>query len=754
MSYEIASFATSFTPSIFPRKFRPFQELTLTGAGIPLPQYSSIPHYIRKVYGVSEVTGFKGNFNFLDRANKEKIYDPRLTDPFVFSGPKSLTEFKADGFELLQVLTKQWKALGLPTTRDSDRSIEVPDSQVMLTDMLANGSKSKYAKLYIEHREAIAHITSDVDIAKKLCIVRSVNHGWWVVSYSGNRSQGLSHFKGGLEVFERTIKVLLKSANFKKRYDETFSLQGDPLDTLVGFDSFASLVDDTGAPTSKLLILDKFKGIGTAASWGDYLKAVSDKTTDTILKRYPLAVPSIIRKQAGYKWQHTWKLTSGGLATHMDTRGDATNRVAFAAAYLQNLPLSPIQTQWKTLRKMMPGMFHDGKSWGATLNQLKNDNPFVLESDYKNYDRTIPTDLSAAISWIYAKTTPNPEYYFSLLMGTQKDVSMFWSDWIPGSQGRGWLFTPPSVALLSGLKITSEIGSFVNLIVVCQSLLDSGLETVDSLVSYMTPAATSSDGHVPVTHKRKFLIQSDDTQFISSDLDELMVWAKAFGVTVGKAGMKSELELGDRFLMRHMLKGVDRPIATRVFQNTLSNEEPSTDHLKFLVGLVSRTDGFLGLKSIDPFNTGKVTSITDDERVYSTLILTKLYKYLSTAAAPVPNAVYFLEVLLLIASRMTQRNGTWSCSMEDHREITALREKAIAALATRELDIAADESKAYSTYIGQLHKNSYSPANQLILDHIAAMNPQTSSIINQLQAKEHSFYLYAMKQLNLKLHVA
>lgn len=747
MSLEISN-SPDFIPSVFDFKSRmPIEGIE--GQDVSLPLGLSIPDFIRKVYNQPEVTSFSSFFNFLDRDNKERRYDPGVEDPFVAKDKSFIPQFKQEAMHHMSYLTSKWKDLGMKTERDPDRGIELP-SDAALLDVILNPNHKDWTsstEKWKANREDLSFITAEVDIMKKACLVRTVLPGWWVVSYRGKMAPNKARFQQAITILVRAMKAIMKTQTYKDKLEETLVDQGDPLDTNVGYPFFSANVDVEGNPVSKLEVLDLFQGIGTQNwNWEKVRSVIDERCPNKGLKGHPFAIFSIRRQQPGYKWAHNFTPTSSGLRLAKDVRGFTTNRVAYGASYILNLYLSAIQAEWKTLRKLIPGMYHDGDAKRRDIEYLSNENPFMIESDYSNWDRNIPVDLSQDFFREYCKDMPNGKYYFDLLCQTNSNLSMIWPDWIGSEKGRGWLFHVDKLALLSGLKITSDVGTIINAIIIITSIIESKTMTAAEVYTHLMSRVNKAQEPI------LFLLQSDDTLLVREDLKELARFANKFREVASDSGIKGSLTLGDRFLMRHMYKGKDTPLIARDFQNTLSNEVSYQDPLKFTVGLGARTDGILGYKTVDAFDGGKFLSITSIERQFTENVLKSLLRFTTSAKIPVPAASDLLTMLITSNQTMIERAGRWTIREEDGASLDKFRSKWNMMLAKRDLEMLEKRGKGvFQAYIYELYKDSMSPTRKAILDAILAASSEAKSILQTISTKENVFYKFAMSKLKLSI---
>lgn len=752
MGLEI-NFIPRFISSAFGKRMRGAEDTDEKGGTIKLPKNASIKDFIRLIYRSASIESFNGYFGFLDRDNKERQYDPGQDDPFVFRDWSSIEHFKKSAHNVINKITELWVGLGMPVTADTERNISVPDTSALADAILAKERTEKQERIleiYRAHTEDIAMLGSNLDIMKKAALLRTVTPGWWAVSYMGKNTDNIKAFLPYVDILVRAMLHLRSTPRFKKLLDETIKDQGDPLDTGVGYPLFKGSAMKEGVPEAKIEILEMFNNIGTRGyNWPSVREEIASRVKDPVLSRHPLAVAEIRRQGPGFKWSHIWKPTQTGLKLQYDERGHTVNRVAFMAPYVLNLYLSPIQSEWKTLRKMIPGLIFDGDIRTKTFAFIKSRKPYLMESDYSNYDRTIPNNLMKAFFAGYCNGLPHSDYYFALLQQTHSNLSLIWPDWTTDQRGVGFAFNVSELGLLSGLKITSEIGTFCNLLVVIKSLVEAKLFTEETIYDYLISQQGNSFADP------YYLIASDDTLLIHPDLDKLRDLVNHFIANAELAGLKGKLEIGDRFLMRHMHHGKDTPLIARVWQNTLSNEEPYIDPLKFIVGLCARTDGLLGVKTVDPFKTGKNTGFTSIEKTLYTTVLQELLKFLESANVKVDTAVSFTKLLLAAIDGAFQRDKTWFLKDGDITRINHIRNRVVSLLATQELKKMELQigSTQLSAWLNQLHKNAYSPTTSMLLDEITALSTSIATKFSELFAKEHQFYLYAMKRLGLNRYI-
>lgn len=739
-SYEINS-NPSFIPSPWGKKITKAQEVLSSGREISLAKGTTEPDYIRKVYEVSDPKPIRENFPFLDRDDKDRVYDPGIADKYVFKNMGSVEQFKTDARANLKTIVQLGKSLGLVTELDSKRGVEVLSSSNLIDKFISKGPKS----LSVSETERISNedvrfLLSNQDIALKACVVRTVLPAWWIVSYRGRKSAHASPLKQAVDVLVAVLHTVEKTPAYKQKLDQVLSSQGDPLDTAVGFPLYQSTVDDKMNPIAKLEVLHQYKNLVKAGGrdWDKLKEVMKDRGRTNFQKQFLFAIAPIRRLQPGYKVQHVWNRSMTGLRLQFDVQGMATNRVAWAASYLLNLLLSPIQSRWKAARMVIPGLFHDGSSRREMLHAMQTTPPYFIESDFKNWDRSIPNDIMSYFFHQYTKSLRNSKYWFGVLSQTHRNIPLVWGDQSPNLRGNGWAFEVDVLGLLSGLKITSEVGTFMNLIINIAGWIATGAMTKEDAYAYLI---NKSNSVIP-----KVLIQSDDTLLCAANLTDLHKLSVSFMTGCSYAGIVPELQLGDKFLMRHLSRGKDTPVITRIWQNTLSNEQPVDDPLIMIIGFLMRTEGILGQRTFDPFGVGHVRKTSEIETKYSLQVLKSIRGFASTASESIPELVQCIDSLIGAGNRM----GSEKMNSSDVETINSLRVKFLKLLAAREArDFLrqADANKQFATMIYQLHKDQFSPTSKWRLDELMASNSAVKGIVESLVNKEHAFYEFAMKQI-------
>lgn len=746
--------------SAYPFKKRPFTEPVSATKDATIGPGKTLPDLIRTYYPGTMPQALQGNFSFLDRDNKERRYDPSVEDKFVFKSAVSVSHFANHAKHLMEVICGLWSELGLPVKKDPDRLINIPDAHVAWD---ALDPKHELHDIVVKNRDAIMFLNANADIIKKACVVRTVNPGWWAVSYKGKTSAKPDYFTKSLNAHKRAFRAVIKSKRFKDILNELAVKAGDPIYSNPGYPFFAALVDKQANPVTRIKTVETFAGLHPQSKhWEDVLDEIDRRAGKYGMAGFPLCVGPLRRQQPGYKWQHQFITTAAGLVTAFDERGVNSQRVAWMVPYTYNLLLTPFQLIMKAFRMMLPGLYHDGpakKYRNDTLKAMhKTGKLYIAEADYSNYDRFIPVDMIRELVHEMAGATDNPEYWEKAAMYLHDDANLVWPDYSSMSQGNGWLFKPGLLGLMSGVKITSETGTMINSVINGQVLANVKGWGEDQLLLYLTQYLNADPG----SKKEYYYVQSDDTLLISDTPSELKALGDEFMIAVEAAGLKGAVEFGDRFLMRHMQGGGDRPVPARVWQNTLSNESPPEHMLVFLAGLGARTDGLYGIKTVDPFSTGVCQAITRAELIFTQEVIKSLHYFIKNSAVPSKVAANLLETMMNMPDKGSaegvERPGSYTKITSPYvKTLHDSRKDIVKALADYEMQRALEDSALglanNFSWLYQLYKDKNIPSQALLLDQLLLMQPELSGSIEKVAQKETAFFNYAIKTIGISLDI-
>ena len=742
--------------SAYPKRTRVFSEPITSTQDITIPKGIGLPDLIKKFYPGAIPTGFGGNFGFLERDNKTRDYEPGKADRYVFKNMRSVTLFAESAHRLMRHLCESWKALGLPLIRDDDRAIEVPDGGFAL-DALVKGHPAN--GIVVRNLNAIYFILANADIIKKACVVRSINAGWWAVSYAGKNAPDKSYFRVSLAAHKRAISAIIGSSKGRALYYKNWAGASDPLNSNPGYPFFTAQLDTDGNPVTRIRTVELFRNIGRLPkrSWQEVLDEVDVRGGRFGMPGFPFCVAPLRRLQPGYKWQHQFDITPSGLRTSHDERGVNSQRVAHMVPYVYNVLTTPVSTMYKTVRMLLPGAYHDGPAKALRMKRLAKAQTarslFLAEADYSNFDRFMAVDLiEDIVSW-FTDLTGNPAYWNPAMLYLHHDASLVWPDYSSVSSGSGWLFKPGKLGLLSGVKATSDTGTLVNSVVNGEALARSKGWSEDRLYQYLTQYIDKPTGSL----EEFFYVQSDDTQLIESSASQLSIHGKEFMKAVQAAGLKGSIELADRFLMRHLQNGCDRPVPARVWQNTLSNETPPESEIIFLAGLGSRTDGLFGIKTVDPFQTGDLQQVTLAEATFTLLVIKELYNFLSTASSPSRVGINLLSAFIdgegprIESMSSTDQSALFQATPGTALAVGDYRRGITKALAEVQLAEASKTSlSSVTAWLYQLYKDQNIPSTMLMIEQLGRLDGSLAQQFASFKSKEEGFFRYAADTIGVK----
>lgn len=760
---------TRFYGSPWPYHERPFTEQNSSGKDVVIGAGKTQPDLIRIMYGANRIAMIDGNYGFLKRDNKIRKYDPGKEDKFVFKNMASVKIFDENARELTTLLTNWWRKMELPTMHDPSRNVDLPDSE-KFADMIMDPDSIEHEKFAKDRafRNSVQFIVANIDILKKANIVRNITAGWHIVSYKGRDSEDLSYFKPALEAHRIAILRIVKSDRYQQVLSKLWADAGDPILTNPGFPFFNADVDKEGNPVTRIKTVELFKGLAHEAGydWDAVLNLVSKRSAKTGWQGAPFVVAPLRRLQPNYaKWQHQFTITPSGLISAYDVQGMNAQRVAWMVPYVYNLLLTPFQVHAKAIRIVLPGLYHDGEAKRERVKWMRDaankQELFMAEADYSNYDRFIPIDIVRRIVDVLADSFPDghAEYWKRAAMYLHDDAHLVWPDYLEDGTGIGWLFKPGKLGLMSGVKVTSEMGTLVNSVVNTQALMNCEGWSVEQTADYLCTYLTAKPGSV----YERVNIQSDDTLIIAKSPTALVRQMRAFKDAAKRAGLKNSVEIGDRFLMRHMQDSSDKPVPARVFQNTYSNESPPDNELVFLSGLAARTDGLMGFRSVDAFGQGHFSDMTAVEFAFTRRMLMMLQKSIKHSAKPSRTAISLLDELLSINSSMTVEEGDVTIIKPEQQtsrsvfaRLDTLRDGIVAALAEYQLKLAANDERAellQNSWLYDLIKDRHVPSSSLLLDQLLSLDHSgdMAKTISMIANKEHTFFLYAMDTIGIKV---
>lgn len=730
--------------SPFPLHSRPSEDSDANGNKKIFPSGTNMVGFLSSIYPLrTPIVDIPIRAGFTVRDANQKVYKPAIEDPYFIGSSKGIAEAHKAMLEYIATLNQSAKQLGFQITSDKDRKTDFPDLKSFTDDFLNPNSKSLIDSV---DKWEVYNVAGNIDIAQKFNIIRRVLPGWFAVSYAAVDVKPTPAVLASISVLTKAMLHISNSPYFKdKIYPQVLKSQGMPLDTGVGSPYFQAEYKD-GMPLSKIKVINDFAGISSNIldQPETLVDAIKYRLKDSPLRDYPFAFQPIRRSQYGYKWQHVWDPSQTGFQLRHDERGHNSTRVAWGPPYYMNLMLSPIQAYLKAMRYCIPGLMHDGDTKRDYLGKLVNYNGYIIENDYSNYDRSISRPIVFEFWKQCFGHLPNSSRILNLLHATVEQATLLMPSQF-GDSSSALAVNPERVGLLSGLFDTSERGSFYNAIMCIASILQSGIMSQQDMFDYLTSivrtgSTKSKNEDIPL-----FLVQSDDTLLLLKNRKDMSVLVKAFVHTTQAVGLKSEPLVGDRFLMRHMAQGKDSPVAARMLQNTISSEDSKVDPLIVATGLLSRSDGVAGHRTVDAFGLGHQLKIGEHELILQRKAFDLIHRLYENNAIAKPSSITM--AINVINGSLTRANIRDGASNQDRKEMDKTRVVINQQLAIQELQEMETKGESDSDVIRDAYRNRFSASGAAFLDFLSHGQPKLGEKITEIGSREEKFLQAALSAM-------
>lgn len=403
-------------------------------------------------------------------------------------------------------------------------------------------------------------------VAKKLSFQRRPPPRYFVGNHDPGPSQPSDLFKECMDIY---------ISHVAKGVGESFSLaplllmamDSDPSNTNQGFPTFSS------SPPSRL-IAARALGLRDYTTASDFIRISRELSIECGFEDW-LVWPVAMSKRLGpmVKPQPLWEDDVAGLgaiATQETAGYFCRARKIYMTPFLLNMMISPLTVLMKKGRLAMLGNNHSAEGQAQYLDMFKKEDEgwHVGESDLNAYDTTISPEMRGILWAALEKHGFNKTAIDILrwLDGHSTIVMPPWNSRMDGSmaiyQGR--------TGLLSGLKVTTELGSAIVSALTMEAFIEQGFTTIDECRAKMP----------------FFLCLGDDVLTLTEKKIDPDIYTKTFA----REGMSVEFFEGRRFLMQHVKGGNTYAVATRIIQQTMFNEDAYTHPGQIAIGLASRLD--------------------------------------------------------------------------------------------------------------------------------------------------------------------
>lgn len=695
------------------------------------------------MYGKNSMQLVNGDASFLERDNVGRsskvnyLKSPQLIDPYVLNG-NNLRELKDVPLNLLQYLTDYVKDLSLPTKENAYLRGQVPDMDAVINDIVQNGNGSKYYNIVNDNYHDLQLIYTNADLASKFTLQRYVRKGWYISDMKAKRTS-IANPKQ-LEVLKAMMKGLkLNQQNFPSSMSELIEEMSVPLGTNAGYPIFKAQMKD-GIDEAKLEVAVQLKGAYPNVNFSKL--SVNDvKKAEQFMKdkfsRYPfgkeLHATAINRrmKPTGKAIPHFDP--TAGLNFRGMTYMYPDQRKVWMNSYPANLEISTFIHQIKGPRKNVEGMYHDSKSRKKYYGRLKNGNfPFIFENDAVGFDINMSIQHYDTLCDHLAELTSNPAVASYILKRIRRYPII-----IPDPNNVGTdksaIVLRTETSLPSGTLATGEIGSFFTGWMVSYGYVLSGHWTLNDVIDYFSGKTLSTSKPIP-------LISGDDNTHMAKDLPDMIKMYRGIKQSYEEFGMGSEIVIGDRFLMRHIQKGIDEPVLARAIQQRLNNEHIPDSWQKYFLGFMTATNGMNGI-TYDNSVKDQIGSVTRSRsEMYDeacSITYKGIHDLVSTARVKIPTVIDFTKAIA---------DKNFKLATDEGRKGMKQSQSAM----ERMVRLAMKSDKAtVERYISSLLRDNYTINSQIMLDTVEDTSNIAKDMIANLTGKAKSMYKYAIDKLGI-----
>jgi hypothetical protein len=245
-------------------------------------------------------------------------------------------------------------------------------------------------------------------------------------------------------------------------------------------------------------------------------------------------------------------------------------RKVYMMPFYFNMIISPVALALKRSRTSILGFGHDAIGEAGYLKAFaEGPDDEICESDLSGFDTSITPALRLRF-WYWCEKYGFNSITTSLLREFEQSTVVLSAPYNSKQRGTVSYFND-NTGLLSGLKITTEMGSGISGASTLKAMMRCGAVTRDQIAS----------GNWPL-----FLLLGDDVllKVKKGTLDP-----DVFEGSYAEEGLKVKLlQGGKRFLMNHVTKGKKWGVASRLIQQTLFNEDSYSHIGQMYLGMASR----------------------------------------------------------------------------------------------------------------------------------------------------------------------
>jgi hypothetical protein len=546
---------------------------------------------LKEIYGSASLIGLNWKIQYASRdvPGKNHWMNPAKFDAFLIPKHGAITKYYSETADhaaiILEIISKRWTELGLPTKPTGVRNTPVPDTKTVI-------ASPKLMAIFFRNYHECVHLVADADSLTRYTVQRYVRPFWYirnmkanVVIQSQEDSKVLDAYLSGLS------RLLYGSSDGANMLKQTASTTSDPIGTNSGWPVMSSSI--LGKMDSKKFLNSIMHPVKTSdpskwnindvENWAVALAIKSSKFTGIQNESVPFATMLTRRFKPNYKPIPGFNDEPNGVLSSA-LLGYPEQRVAFMFSYLHNLMTTPIMVHLKTSRKLVQGMYHDEdgkKRYSDILRRASQSGHFLIENDAGGFDTNISMHSFQIASSLISKHFKLPyssDLNQQLMMGVRTNKLII-PDPASDTKNTGLLMiNTPATGLQSGSKLTGEWGSLITKWLNLITYYQLGWMSMDDIVKH------GATGTMP-DPTRLQLIQGDDNTHIIKNAKEALELSNTLEKVYTSFGIKADIELSDRFLMRHVANADDSPVLGRIYQQRLSNEKAPDNYLVAAIGL-------------------------------------------------------------------------------------------------------------------------------------------------------------------------
>lgn len=411
------------------------------------------------------------------------------------------------------------------------------------------------------------------DIVKKLSIQRRHSQTWFLPSEPPPLSKPTKLYSDTAAALAKWYHAAYKRSEVGDLSPYELALRDtDPPDTNAGWPLFSNNITDFITIAANLDPKWKHdaKGWPSATQFKQGAEALGIQ----------LGVPGTmfsmgVARRAGptRKALPLYDLSSGlpvGIGT---TTGAYTrSRLVYMSSRLFNMAISPGSQQMKAARLSHWMFAHDAasrKKQLAALADAEARGMTIIESDFSSYDTTFTPEhrsviYDACLAVGFFGTA------LELLGDLDANGSFFTPSWGGVNPGEATEIFG-RFGLFSGIKETSNLGSFHVQVIVLKAFIATGNLTLDDV----------AQGRFPL-----FLNLGDDVLLAAPP----SLSAARYQSLAEEEGVIAKLLGGKRMLMRHISGGKEYSVASRIVQQTLANEDSYLHPGHAILGIAARME--------------------------------------------------------------------------------------------------------------------------------------------------------------------